>query len=1347
MRYSIRDPFIDQETGDVPATPASPPPGDAPSPPDTPGTPEPAAPAAPAPVVAVEPLADDTDVAPVEPAEPSPLWTTADDHVLHVPPQMLDRALVRRRKWPWTWAGQRRWQQPNYFPGRYPPFYRRSAPPYQSAAPLYGSAAPLYQPAAPAYRTAASRFRPRRRAMIDAIGRMVRAARRVGTWRNRTGGSALPVFRSQTRGRPFRIVTKPRAGLRHEILSIEPEIGDTEFGEVGGMPAPSTSGAVAPAVPVIFGIDEASVDGNKKADWVRARDQGEIRFAIIRSNYGTWEDTAFKRDWPKIKAAGLVRGPYLFLRYGTGKGFDPVAQAKALIKTVGPLGPGDLPPTLDVEFPGGRAKTGLTVKQCMAATRAAWKVLKDYYGVAPIIYTSARVWHEDLHDAPASDLIESPLWVTRYLPRTPAKAPFARDAKFFAKGRFDPRVPTPWGDRTNWWIHQYQGDARGFPGFLQVDMNRFNTMSSGASGDRVKWVQRRLGVPESGTFDTATALALRALKQKVGLPASDVVDPRTFAFLCWLNPAGRSDSQGEFGEGEFGEGEFAEGEFDELEDEWYLEPQYEEEMRVAGASAPVKARILWPALGFPAVVKPAAQPSSSPGVGDATGCICALIVSDRPNLSASDAARYLRYVPWTRRETRHIDAKAFAANEVVVRRNAGTGRKDNFGEHISFGANAQNQNGIVALLAAKVRDFYTNLGLPYLYEIRVSEAATARLQDDQYHLFWNDQKPGEAAISDELRLLIDRYAKPRVYNTPEWSEGDHDYVLKEYQIEYGSMHPPYNRQTGTTATRSDILHPLFIDRRIGPAVSIGHVTDTHVDVRADVYDFNLAAAKRKGEIKNERGQTIGRDEGVYNNFNNSFKNVYEKARKESDILMLTGDLIDYGRGHWGLNRAGRLQANELYHPDRNWFLFYYLIASGDAYSRPAYTILGNHDWRLNPYPPFSPGAPKPNELLHDHGALPRKTQEAIIHAAHGLGSKRGYSYTTDAENIWQLLLRETRSAINAFGKLVKQSKSLDVKGYPTETNIDSIAWYLFSINPFLDYAFTLPGRQSMLMLDWAKTEDVLFDDVVKGEKWGYDPFDPSSAAGTPRPSSCLSALQQRLLSDFNAGPSKAKIIGVHAPPISPYSDWYQEDLFKGHKTYTNRLRARGPSGGHPLFATRPRGAWYGMTAERGSITKGRDEFIKAVRNPKFSIRLVLSGHVHRNGIYVVHPPDQRIFEYRPKDLQRHPELTNALLIRGQSPNLVRGALPPAVTVTPHGKQGPLFITTTSAGPRGSFEDRPLIGKEEKDRGKTTDPGWARLELATDGTIKSVAFKALAPDKAQKKIERSAPQHELAVGSW
>src|SRR5438045_1049174 len=169
---------------------------------------------------------------------------------------------------------------------------------------------------------------------------------------------------------------------------------------------------------IIFGLDTASVGGNKNPNWVEAKAKGAIRFAIIRSNYGVWEDQVFKRDWPRIKNAGLVRGAYLFLRFPHPKSGmkvpDPVSQAKAFIKTVGPLKESDFPPSLDVEFPGSGQVTGMTPKQLLDGVHAAWKVLKGYYGVAPIIYTSARVWREDLHNLPAPDLVESPLWLARY---------------------------------------------------------------------------------------------------------------------------------------------------------------------------------------------------------------------------------------------------------------------------------------------------------------------------------------------------------------------------------------------------------------------------------------------------------------------------------------------------------------------------------------------------------------------------------------------------------------------------------------------------------------------------------------------------------------------------------------------------------------------------------------------------------------------------------------------------------------------------------------------------------------------------------------------------------------------
>lgn len=310
------------------------------------------------------------------------------------------------------------------------------------------------------------------------------------------------------------------------------------------------AGALKPAAPppvvapplgvtgLSLGIDTASVAGNKNVSWIDARTRVPVDFAIIRSNWGVWEDRVFKRDWPKIRDAGIVRGAYLFLRFPHPKhgmkSPDPVSQANAVIKAVGPLDESDLPPTLDVEFPGGRKLTGLSAQRCLDDVRAAWRVLKSHYGVAPIIYTSARVWKEYLDNLPAPDLAESPLWLARYPFK---KGPAVYDARRVG-GLNSPPVPPPWGDATNWWIHQYQGDAINLPGFPtgNVDMNRFNVTGQGASGDRVKWVQRRLGIAQGGTLDAATESGLRAFQGRKGLPADGKVDIRTFARLCWAHP-------------------------------------------------------------------------------------------------------------------------------------------------------------------------------------------------------------------------------------------------------------------------------------------------------------------------------------------------------------------------------------------------------------------------------------------------------------------------------------------------------------------------------------------------------------------------------------------------------------------------------------------------------------------------------------------------------------------------------------------------------------------------------------------------------------------------------------------
>src|SRR4029077_1871997 len=115
--------------------------------------------------------------------------------------------------------------------------------------------------------------------------------------------------------------------------------------------------------------------------------------------------------------------------------------------------------------------------------------------------------------------------------------PAIRDPALFATGKYEPPLPPPWNDAGNWWIHQYQGNATKFPGFSGLcDMNRFNVAFKGASGARVGWVQRRLGIAETDKFDAVTADAVRAFQDDNDLVNDGIIGPRTFAYLARLVP-------------------------------------------------------------------------------------------------------------------------------------------------------------------------------------------------------------------------------------------------------------------------------------------------------------------------------------------------------------------------------------------------------------------------------------------------------------------------------------------------------------------------------------------------------------------------------------------------------------------------------------------------------------------------------------------------------------------------------------------------------------------------------------------------------------------------------------------
>ena len=431
----------------------------------------------------------------------------------------------------------------------------------------------------------------------------------------------------------------------------------------------------------------------------------------------------------------------------------------------------------------------------------------------------------------------------------------------------------------------------------------------------------------------------------------------------------------------------------------------------------------------------------------------------------------------------------------------------------------------------------------------------------------------------------------------------------------------------------------------------------------------------------------------------------------------------------------RISDNDLlYHEDRNWFLFYHLITSENLYTKPVYTNLGNHDWRLNPYPPFTIGAPESVDIfrlflpanlpMSQFQKLPSKERQRLrkklaneaLRIAHGKGYDIQVSYNKAKEHKYGPLIKAFSGKKGAALDILKKwwdtgdipipgkdvlnilsgSQSTDIEGLPTETSVSWVEWYLLSINPFLDYQFSLPNSQSILMLDWAEDENVLYNGSYRGQT--RYPVAISTDEG-PNLRNCLTPLQTKLVEMFTSAPGMAKIIGIHAPPIAPFGNWYDTELAKGWKEFDPKGRGyplysktiksdkgeKTIKGGHPFFAIKPargviEGAVYGMDAIYGSFEKNREWFIKRLADQKLHIRIVLSGHNHRMGLFVT---------YKASESMGH-VVAGEMLLKSVSLNQTIGVLPPAgaqIMVQKTLKEfelapGPLYVNGTSVGPLG-----------------------------------------------------------------
>src|SRR6185369_960202 len=147
-----------------------------------------------------------------------------------------------------------------------------------------------------------------------------------------------------------------------------------------------------------------------------------------------------------LKDENILRGAYHFFY----PNFDPQEQAENFLSVVTQLGPGDLPPVVDIEVSGEESPTAI------ATALQLWlDTVEEDLDRQPIIYTAPGFWNSSLGGTSAFS--EYSLWVAHYT-NNPS-----------------PSIPKGFTDYL-FWQYSESGSISGVKG--NVDLDWFNGNSS-----------------------------------------------------------------------------------------------------------------------------------------------------------------------------------------------------------------------------------------------------------------------------------------------------------------------------------------------------------------------------------------------------------------------------------------------------------------------------------------------------------------------------------------------------------------------------------------------------------------------------------------------------------------------------------------------------------------------------------------------------------------------------------------------------------------------------------------------------------------------------------------------------
>lgn len=149
-----------------------------------------------------------------------------------------------------------------------------------------------------------------------------------------------------------------------------------------------------------FGIDVSHHNGD--IDWAKLRDAEDLLFVYVKATEGaTHVDKNYKANAKGASEAGYLIGSYHFFRMTS----SAHAQFDNFHRAIGSVGKQDLIPMVDVETADKHS-----VAELQDSLKVFMQLVKDHYGVFPMIYGTNRSYNEYC----APDFNKYHLYIGRY---------------------------------------------------------------------------------------------------------------------------------------------------------------------------------------------------------------------------------------------------------------------------------------------------------------------------------------------------------------------------------------------------------------------------------------------------------------------------------------------------------------------------------------------------------------------------------------------------------------------------------------------------------------------------------------------------------------------------------------------------------------------------------------------------------------------------------------------------------------------------------------------------------------------------------------------------------------------